>query len=150
MNISYIDYSIGTESLDIFFCGCRNKCEDCCNPELMSFESGTDYLEWLPQIEKYLNDYRGLIKRVFLVGGSPNHQTPEEMETFLAGLSRRCDNIYLFCGEELIDVQECFKKYCSHIKCGAYIPSLTCDNNIQYGIKLATSNQKIYVKGVDY
>lgn len=152
MNINYIEYSIATKSLDIFFAGCNNRCEDCCNPELMSFDSGTDYIEWLPKIGHYLEDYKLLIKQIFLVGGSPNHQNPEQMSIFLEGLRRRCQNIeiFMFCGEELSKVQECFKKYCDFIKCGAYIPSLTCDNNIQQGIKLATSNQKIYKKGIDY
>ena len=152
MNISYIDYSIGMESLDIFFAGCHNHCVDCCNPELMSFESGSDYTEWLPEIANYLENYKPLIKRVILVGGSPNHQSSEEMETFLQGLKKRCQDIdiYMFCGEDLEHVQPLFFEYCDYIKCGPYIPALACDNNIQYGIKLATSNQKIYKKGQDY
>ena len=152
MNIGYIEYSIATKSLDIFFAGCNNKCKDCCNPELMSFDSGTDYIGWLPQIDHYLKDYKLLIERIFLVGGSPNHQDPEQMEIFLEGLRRRCDGIqiFLFCGEELDEVQDIFKKHCDFIKCGAYIPSLTCHDNVQQGIKLATSNQKIYEKGQDY
>ena len=152
MNINYIEYSIKTQSLDIFFAGCRNNCEDCCNPELMPFENGTDYVFWFPTIDKYLHEYKLLIKNIFLVGGSPNHQNEEEMELFLVGLKKRADNIsiFLFSGEELKDVKDVFKKYCDFIKCGAYIPELKTDNNTQYGIKLATSNQKIYKKGLDY
>ena len=152
MNINYIEYSIATESLDIFFAGCNNRCINCCNPELMDFDNGTDYLEWLPVIEHYLEDYKLLIKRVFLVGGSPNHQDPDQMALFLEGLRRRCKDIqiFLFCGEELDEVQGSFKEYCDFIKCGAYIPTLACENNIQQGIKLATANQKIYEKGIDY
>lgn len=152
MNINYIEYSIATESLDIFFAGCNNRCINCCNPELMDFDNGTDYLEWLPVIEHYLEDYKLLIKRVFLVGGSPNHQDSEQMALFLEGLRRRCKDIqiFLFCGEELDEVQDSFKEYCDFIKCGAYIPALACENNIQQGIKLATANQKIYEKGIDY
>lgn len=152
MNINYIEYSILTKSLDIFFAGCNNRCEDCCNPELMSFDNGTDYKEWFPKIKHYLEDYEKLIKRVFLVGGSPTHQNISDMQLFLEAmkLSYPDLDIYLFCGEELDRVPHIFKTYCDYIKCGAYIPSLTCDDNIQYGIKLATSNQKILKKGQDY
>ena len=61
MKINYIDYSIATKSLDIFFAGCNNRCEDCCNPELMSFDNGVDYVEMLPKIGKYLEEYKSLI-----------------------------------------------------------------------------------------
>lgn len=37
-----------------------------------------------------------------------------------------------------------------YIKCGRYVEELTINDNWQYGIKLATSNQKIYKKGIDY
>lgn len=151
LNINYIDYSIATKSLDIFFAGCFNDCHDCCNPELMDFNNGTDFVEWLPKIEKYLKDYDSLIENIFLVGGSPNHQDAEQMEIFLEGLKRRCHEsikIFVFCGEDVLDqVQPVFKKYCDFVKVGAYRPELTCDNNIQYGIKLATENQKILKKG---
>ena len=153
MNINYIEYSIATKSLDIFFAGCNNRCKNCCNPELMDFENGLNYVEWLPKIEYYLKNYKILIERVFLVGGSPNHQNEGDMRSFLIGLRKRCGEnikIYVFCGEDLERVKVIFKEYCDFIKCGAYIPSLTVDNNIQYGIKLATSNQKIFKKGLDY
>ena len=50
----------------------------------------------------------------------------------------------------MVDVKPVFKEYCDFIKVGAYIPELKTDNNIQQGIKLATSNQKILEKGKDY
>lgn len=154
LNINYIDYSIATKSLDIFFAGCNNRCVDCCNPELMSFENGTDYLEWLPKIEHYLESYRTLIENVFLVGGSPNHQDSEPLETFLIGLKRRCSEnikIFAFCGEDSIElIQPVLKQYCDYIKIGSYRPELTCENNVQHGIKLATSNQMILKKGEGY
>ena len=153
LNINYIEYSIATKSLDIFFAGCNKRCEGCCNPELMSFENGTDYVEWLPQIDHYLEEYKLLIERVFLVGGSPNHQSLEDMEVFMEGLYRRCHpnvKIYAFCGEEIQEVNNVLKKYCDYIKTGSFIPALIIDSNIQHGIKLATSNQKILTKGEDY
>ena len=120
----------------------------------MDFNNGTDFVKWLPKIEKYLKDYDSLIENIFLVGGSPNHQDAEQMEIFLEGLKRRCHEsikIFVFCGEDVLDqVQPVFKKYCDFIKIGAYRPELTCDNNIQYEIKLATENQQILKKGEDF
>ncbi len=155
MNIHYIEYSIKTRSLDIFFSGCNNRCIDCYNPDLMLFENGTDYKEWLPKIEHYLQEYPELIKRIFLVGGSPNHQKSEELEDFLLKLKVLCEKhnnplIYAFCGEELSEVQPCILQFCDRVKTGAYINFLKCDDNIVEGIKLATSNQDIAVKGKDY
>lgn len=153
LNINYIDYSIATRSLDIFFAGCNNRCKDCCNPELMDFNNGTLFTNWLPKISFYLDTYKKLIYNIFLVGGSPNHQDPAKMEAFLMGLRRHCGDsvdIYAFCGEGIDEVQDVLKKHCDYIKVGAYVPELTCDNNYQYGIKLATSNQMILKKGIDY
>lgn len=148
MNINYIEYSIFTESLDIFFAGCKNKCKDCCNPELMNFDNGTDFKSWLPKISHYLDDYGTLIRRIFLVGGSPNHQNLEDMEEFLSYLEENYKNldIYAFCGEELDTVNPVIKRYCPFIKVGAYIPELTVKGNVQEGIVLATSNQRILSK----
>ena len=41
-------------------------------------------------------------------------------------------------------------KYLDYIKYGSYKEELKCDNNIFYGVKLATSNQKMLKKGIDY
>lgn len=37
-----------------------------------------------------------------------------------------------------------------YIKCGKYIDELKTTNHIEYGVVLASSNQHIYKKGVDY
>ena len=54
MNISYIDYSPATKSLDIFFSGCNPPyCSGCYNSELIDFNCGTDWRNWVDKIEKY-------------------------------------------------------------------------------------------------
>lgn len=152
MNISYIDYSPFTKSLDIFFSGCNPPfCSECYNSELTDFNCGTDWRNWVGKIEKYCHEYSGLIDNIFLLGGSPTHQDLNEMYEFIGTIFMLNNKkIWLFAREELNEIPELFKGLCDYIKTGAYIPELTCDNNIQYGIKLATSNQKIYKKGVDF
>lgn|SRR5574344_1158241 len=151
MNIAYIDYSIYTKSIDIFFAGCNKPyCEGCCNPELIDFNNGIDWEQWLSKVSEYCKDVK-LVKNIFLVGGSPNHQDMKEMHKFLTTVSQYCpQDIWLFAREDLKGINQVFKSFCSYIKCGAYIPELHTKNNIQYGIKLATSNQKIYKRGKDY
>lgn len=152
MNIAYIDYSPATKSLDIFFTGCKGKhCSGCCNPELIDFSNGTDWKNWIDKIEKYCHEYNGLIDNIFLLGGSPAHQDLNEMYEFLGTIFMlNNQKIWLFAREELNEIPELFKGLCDYIKTGAYIPELTCEDNIQYNIKLATSNQKIYKKDKDY
>ena len=152
MNISYVDYSPATKSLDIFFSGCNPPfCSGCYNSELTDFNCGTDWRNWIDKIEKYCNEYSGLIDNIFLLGGSPAHQDLNEMYEFIRILFMlNNQKIWLFAREELNEIPELFKGLCNYIKTGAYIPELICDNNIQYGIKLATSNQKIYKKGVEF
>ena len=58
--------------------------------------------------------------------------------------------IWVFTRYDIDKVPKEIKSLCNYIKCGRYKPELKCKNNIHYGIELATSNQKIYKKGVDY
>ena len=51
---------------------------------------------------------------------------------------------------KLEQVDKNYLKYTDYIKCGQYIEELKTNDNYYYDIKLATSNQKIYKKGVDY
>ena len=71
---------------------------------------------------------------------------PEYLD-FLIELKKYNKPIYLFTRHELEDIPKELIENVDYIKTGAYIPELTCDDNIQYDIKLATSNQKIYKMG---
>ena len=156
MNISYVDYSPATKSLDIFFSGCNPPfCSGCYNSELSDFNCGTDWRNWIDKIEKYCNEYSGLIDNIFLLGGSPAHQDLNEMYEFIRILFILINQkIWLFAREELNEIPELFIKTCDYIKSGAYIPELKCDDNIinvgKINLKLATSNQKVYIKDKDY
>ena len=77
------------------------------------------------------------------------------MQDFLKTIYQICpQEIWLFAREDLENINPIFKYFCSFIKCGPYIPELKCDDNIYkingIELKLATSNQKIYQRGVDY
>ena len=156
MKIGYIDYSPATSSLDIFVTGCLSPfCMGCCNPELANFDEGTDWTYFKGKINNYIKSYGSLIKNIFLVGGSPNHQLVEDLTEFIKFIRPFNRDIWLYCREDLEHVQKIFLENCKYIKSGEYIPKLRTKNNIVTvsngtTVKLATSNQVIYEKGVDY
>lgn len=156
MKIANVGYSIATKSLDIFVSGCNPPyCVGCYNIELVDFNKGMQWTHYVGKIRRYLYNYSKMIDNIFLLGGSFNHQDSEELENFFNMFVIypevfKDKKIWLFAREELDDIQDIFKENCHYIKCGAYIPELKTEDNIQYNIKLATSNQKIYIKGVDF
>lgn len=152
MNITNIDYGMSDNSYSIFVSGCSGepKCEGCFNPENWDFNVGKNWITYTDKIKKDLTDFKTLIKRIIIVGGEPLDQDIMMLKQMLIFLKQFEIPIFLFTRYSLSEVPSTIKEYCDFIKCGAYIPSLTCDNNIQQGIKLATSNQKIYEKGIDY
>jgi hypothetical protein len=126
-------------------------CKDCCNPEIADFNAGTFWMNHIEKIRKYINTYDSLIDNIFLLGGSFNHQEDYDLKVFFLMMSSYSKkDIWLYAREEIEDVKPVFLEHCKYIKTGAYIPSLACDDNYSYSVKLATSNQKILKKGIDY
>jgi len=85
-----------------------------------------------------------------LFGGEPNDQDKDVLLHLLFDLRGLNKTIWLFTRYELNDIPKFELQLCDYIKCGRYIPELTTEDNIKYGIKLATSNQIIYKRGIDY
>ena len=97
-----------------------------------------------------IEDFSSLIKRVEIFGGEPNDQNLEELEDLLTILKSTNKELWVWTRYNLKDCPEFEKELCDYIKTGEYNEILKCEDNIQYGIKLATSNQKINKKGIDY
>lgn len=152
MNIISKDYSLATKSYDIFFSGCNMTvhCEDCHNPEAWTFSCGTDWTLHKKEIEENVNLFRPIIDKIFLLGGEPLDQDREEFIKCMDFLQTLNKEIWLFTRFDIKDIPEDLKQRFDYIKSGTYIPQLTVDDNIQYGVKLATSNQYIVKKGIDY
>ena len=85
-----------------------------------------------------------------IFGGEPLDNNLDDLYQLLIDLDGIEKPIWLFTRYEISEIPEFIKKFCTYIKCGKYIPELTTEDSVQYGIKLATSNQKIYKKGIDY
>jgi anaerobic ribonucleoside-triphosphate reductase activating protein len=147
MNILYIDFTLKNNSLDIYVAGCNGNphCKGCHNPESWDFEQGVEYNnKYLSYIKNRIKDFDLLIGNIMIMGGEPLDQNHDELIKMLSDLKQFNKNIWLFTRYEIDEVPEDIIEYCSYIKTGKFIPELSVDDNIQNGIKLATSNQKIY------
>lgn len=126
-------------SVDIFLSGCRRNphCKGCHNPTLWDFDNGSeiDYegLMW------WLVEKKDLYDNIAILGGEPLHQ--EELEYLLSMVST-LKPVWLYTSYEIDEVPDSIKQYCTYIKTGQYIEELKA-SNIQEGILLASSNQKI-------
>lgn len=153
MNILGTQYTLNMKAFEIYVSGCIGNphCKGCHNPESWDFSAGDSYDEkFESKIKTKINEFHNLIENIMIFGGEPNDQNHDELKHMLEFLQQFNLPIWIFTRYSLDEIPDFEKDICEYIKCGSYQPELTCDNNIQYGIKLATSNQHIYKKGIDY
>jgi anaerobic ribonucleoside-triphosphate reductase activating protein len=157
MNIASTQYTLEIKSLEIYVAGCNASphCPNCHNPESWNFNLGENYdFEYLLKLENKVKNFDNMIDNIMIMGGEPLDQNKKEIYELFFDIATsstlNTKKIWLFTRYELENIAKEIKDLCDYIKCGKYIKELSCDNNIQHGIKLATSNQNIYKKGIDY
>jgi anaerobic ribonucleoside-triphosphate reductase activating protein len=156
MNILATQYTLSLKSLDIYVSGCSGNphCEGCHNPESWNFNLGQEYNN--EYFKKYIYDkcieFNDIIKNIMIFGGEPLDNNHEDLRVMLHDIKMNLQDIpiWLFTRYDIDAVPNFVKEYCDYIKCGRYLPEQKTEDNIQYNIKLATSNQKIYKKGKEY
>jgi anaerobic ribonucleoside-triphosphate reductase activating protein len=139
-------YDAESKSFEIYFAGCNRHCVGCHNPESWDFEAGEPY-NYLA-INRKIKEFGDLIDNIKLMGGEPLDQS--EIYKITSGLYRLGKKLWLFTGREPWEVPIWCYGVFDYIKTGGYREDLRTDDNICYGIKLASSNQKLYKKGVEY
>ncbi|MDE6285199.1 MAG: 4Fe-4S cluster-binding domain-containing protein [Bacilli bacterium] len=154
MNIIATQFTMKYGSFEIAVSGCKGKngihCKGCHSPETWDFNLGEEWKTYEGRISQKIKRFSNLIKWIWVYGGEPNDNNPKELEELLTFLKSFDLPIVLFTSYDFNAVPAFEKELCDYIKCGEYIEELRTEDNIQYGIQLATSNQKIYKKGVDY
>lgn len=153
MKIFATQYSLSTRSFEIFVSGCRKPhCRNCYNPDTWDFNRGELYTpsyfnkKILPKVTEFSN----LVHNIFILGGEPLDQEPADLNRLLLDLQVLEKPIWLFTKYDFDQIPRRVLCLVDYVKCGRYIEEFKTDNNVQYGIRLATNNQKIYKKGVDY
>lgn len=146
MKILKIDYSFNYKSLDIYVAGCKGKphCEGCHNPSSWDFDQGIELKEAYFIMDRYISEADCMIDNIMLFGGEWLDQDLDVVESFLKNIKKYKKRIWLFTRFDIVFIHGFIKNNCDYIKTGRYKPELTVDDNIQFGIKLSTSNQKIY------
>lgn len=156
MNILGTQYTLPTKAFEIYIAGCLGingqHCNNCHNPETWCFNQGDLYNNtyFNNKIQPKVLEFDNLIKNIHIFGGEPLDRPMHELLELLTDLSTLNKPVWLFTRYSIDTIENEVKELCQYIKCGKYDECLKCENNIQYGITLATSNQHIYKKGVDY
>lgn len=143
MNIASTQYTLETKSLEIYISGCNPPhCDGCHNQELWDFFIGNEYNDiYKKRLMKKIKIFSSLIDNIMIMGGEPLFSP--ELKNLLTDI-KGYGNIWLFTRFEIDEIPDDIKELCDYIKTGKYDETKLTDDNIQYGIKLATSNQKIH------
>lgn len=153
MNILGTQYTLKHKAFEIYVAGCNGSphCKGCHNPESWDFNRGevlnNNYLTYM---KNKIKSFDEMIDNIMIFGGEPLDQNMIELVNLLDWLHQFGKNIWIFTRYNLNEIPLIIKEHCDYLKCGRYEPEKCTDSNIQYGITLATSNQNIYKKGLDY
>lgn len=148
INILKVDYTLKYRSLDIYVAGCnaQPKCQGCHNPNSWDFNQGRKYTRRLfsEEIASKVMEFDKMVDHIMVFGGEPMDQPLGALVSMLKDLNTLTKYVWLFTRYDISEIPEQVVKQCDYIKTGAYIKDLSTENNIQHGIPLATSNQKIH------
>ncbi len=153
MRILATQYTLSMRSLDIYIAGCKAPhCEGCHNPDGWSFEQGNSYGEvFTNKLLDKVKEFDTLVERIMIFGGEPLDSENDQLYSLLSFIKDEIKKpVWLFTRYDLDMVPDNIKERCDYIKCGRYEKDKATEDNEQYGISLATSNQNIYKKGLDF
>lgn len=145
MYIAGTEINLKHKALEIYLSGCKyHHCEGCHNPELWNFEVG-DFCDdaALQRLTNKLQELlqAKLVSSVWILGGEPLDQHPDELFALLATLDNYTNNIVLW--THYGSVPEVFKPYIKYAKLGPYIASGQSYTEPVLGIKLANKEQRV-------
>ena len=141
--LKYISYAIVFQevpneiTLAFNISGCPHHCKGCHSQYLWEYE-GDNLLENMENIIKQYNNY---ITCVCFMGGDQNMY---ELRLALKCCKRMGYKTCIYSGLNDVRYFKSLFYLLDWIKIGKYEESMRCDNHVEYGVKLATSNQHLY------
>lgn len=155
MKILATQFTLERSAFEIYLSGCAGNCgkhcDGCHNPESWDFNNGIEYdTNYFLEIKNKVKTFDSIIENIMIFGGEPNDNDKEELKNFLIDMKSLNKKIWLFTRYYKEELPQFEFTLCDYIKCGEYNNQLLTNNNEHYGINLATKNQYIIKKGVDY
>lgn len=146
MNVTYNFPAFNSSngiSLEIYICGCciKPKCENCHNQELWNFNYGKKIN--YEDLNSFIIKSDKLIDNFVIMGGEPLCQI-KELKKLLKFIKKYNKLIWLYTSFELNQIPKEIIALCDYIKTGKYDNTQLTNDNIQYGIQLASANQNIH------
>ena len=143
MNVITTQYVHDLQRLEIYLAGCRGvngvHCKGCHNPQSWSFDNGNKI-----DVEALVEKARQpIVNNIWVLGGEPLDQPLDELIYLLDAIKGVNKPLWLFTRFNYQDVPLEVLNRLNYIKLGAYDENKKTNTNIMYGVKLATSNQKI-------
>jgi len=147
MNIVATQYNLEHRALEIYVSGCTLHCKNCHNPELQNFDTGTPYETWIDKLDRKMIDFADIIDNIWILGGEPLDQDVWNLKDLLYNMSLHGKKIWIFTGYNYNRAAERGSinmwALVNYLKYGAYKDDDLTDDNIQFGVKLASGNQGI-------
>lgn len=140
MKIVATEYHTKFAALEVFISGCKAPhCKGCHNSEIWDFTKGTNWREYKDVLSRHAKS--GMVDEIWVMGGEPLDQDPDELEAFLTYLTLTKKDIMLW--TRYSEVPERFKKYLNKVKTGPYLEDRPSYVDELTGIELASDNQMI-------
>lgn len=146
MRLVSTQYTLSNGAFELYIAGCKkHPCKQCHSPELWNENIGT-----LLDINGYENlkyeiQYKlPMLNSIHLFGGEILEKPKVEVMELLLFLKQFNLPIWLYTRFSYDEINIEILNLLDYVKCGKYIPELQTNNNIQHGVKLASSNQQIY------
>lgn len=125
------------------------RCAGCHNPELWERGEERSIIDILVDIHDYIHLPHGA-KRVLIMGGEPLEQPEYLLYMLINTLKSYGLDVVMFTSYDIESVPDSIKQICDGVKCGKFMLDMVSDNHYSGGMKLASANQKLYKRGVDY
>lgn len=147
IQIAGTEYVVSGMTFEIYTQGCSVECPGCQNPETWDWNAGTKFPA--EDLKEKFTRFDRMIKKIWILGGEPLQQDLLEVIKMLKFLKQFDKEVWLFTSKDMYQIYPEIRNLCDYIKTGFYNTSAGPGTE-QYGVKLATANQKIWKKGVDY